>query len=177
MDFEMAFYDYPVGKQINPFEPIDGENYFVELGRYFSYLGDFEQIGSMTMDERLDIFTGTGGYVVNILKRAALVKNGKVIYRNKKFDDGHILGRSRLDNVQYVIHTSKMQKYKVDLWMWGETPLKTYSIHNDNGNPYDTLQLKLFQTVEEAIEYAIPLSKQQDMTCIISQWFADIDTH
>lgn len=168
----MAFYDYPVGKQISPFEPIDGENYFVEVdGWHFSYLGDFEQIGSMTRDKSLP-----GMFTLNVLKRAALVKNGKVIYRNKKFDDGHILGRSRLDRVQYVIHTSKMQEYKV-VDSWGETQLKTYSIHNDSGKPYDTLYFKLFQTAEEAIEYAIPLSKQQDMTCIISQQFANIDIH
>ena len=45
---------------------------------------------------------------------------------------------------------------------------------HDEHNP---LQLKLFASFNEAVEYAMSLSQENDVDCIVAQWFADIDMH
>ncbi len=99
------------------------------------------------------------------------MENGRKIFTNINFDDGHIIGASRWKEIQFVIVTNVLWEYAIPSW---EThTLKTYAIQ-DNQNP---LQLKLFSTSDCAIQYAITLSKKWHIKCIIAQWFADIDTH
>ena len=166
----MDFYNYPIGKEISPFESVNGDNYFAYCAK-FSYLGNFDEIGNISgpFDERNNYFTGA--YVLNIFKRFAVVENGKVIFVNKLFNDGHIIGASRLKNIQYAILTSQIQEYKIP--SWGTQVLKTYAIHDDNA----PLQLKLFLTEDSTIQYAMSLSKKERIKCIVAQWFADIDRH
>lgn len=65
-----------------------------------------------------------------------------------------------------------MQEYHVD--SWGEKEkLKCFSIQYDNA----TLQLKLYDSAEEAIAYAVKISKDQSMKCVVAQWFAYLDRH
>ena len=87
----------------------------------------------------------------------------------------HTIGFSRLENnpepIQYAIITNKLLKYVVPSWN-GRT-LQSYSVHDEH-NP---LQLKLFASFNEAVEYAMSLSQENDVDCIVAQWFADIDMH
>lgn len=166
----MEFYIYPANRKISPFESVNGDNYFVYCTK-FSYLGSFDEIGNICnpSDKRNALFTGA--WVLNIFKRLAVVENERLIFINKNFNDGHIIGASRLKNLQYAILTSQIQEYEIPSWR--TQVLKTYAIHDDD-NP---LQLKLFLDADSAIQYAILLSKKQNIKCIVAQWFADIDRH
>ena len=170
----MDFYNYPPGMGTSPFEPLEGKNYFVYCSK-FSYLGNYEEIGNITspFDERNRFFSGD--YVINIFKRVSIIKKGKIIFTNNHFEDGHIIGESRLknnpNNIQYAILTDKLQEYVIPTWR--NDTLKTYSI-KDNNNP---LQLKLYSSTEAAINHAILLSQEKNMDCIVAQWFGDIDRH
>lgn len=167
----MEFYPYPPGKNISPFEPSEEDNYFVYC-TLFSYLGNYEEFGTIDLfDDRNKIFWGA--WVLNIFKRNAVIQKGKITFTNLNFDDGHIIGKSRLKNrqepIQYAILTNKVLEY--DIPSWRNDTLKTHSIQDEN-NP---LQLKLFVSLKDAMEYAINFSKENDMDCIVAQWFADID--
>ena len=170
----MEFYPYPPEKRVSPFEPSDADNYFVGC-KLLSYLGNYEEIGNLWHhgDKRNENFWGN--WVICIYKRRAVIKKGKVAYINKQFHDGHTIGFSRLENnpepIQYAIITNKLLKYVVPSWN-GRT-LQSYSVHDEH-NP---LQLKLFASFNEAVEYAMSLSQENDVDCIVAQWFADIDMH
>ncbi len=170
----MEFYNYPPNKCTSPFEAIQADNYFAEAGK-FTYLGTFEEIGNIETPFDSRNINLNGAYVLNIYKRYALIENGRVIYLNKSFDDGHVIGASRFKNSNYIIVTDKLHKYKID--SWGTKLLKTYSIHNTDGTYNCGLQLRMFKTQELAIQYAIGISTDINMKCIIAQWFADIDRH
>ena len=170
----MDFYDYPRLKQTSPFEPIEADNYFAMAGK-ISYLGDYEEIGNIkSPDDKRNVIFG-GAYVLNILKRHSVVEGGRHIYTNENFHDGHIIGASRLKSVEYVILTDKLQEYTVD--SWGTQLLKAYTVQNDDGSYNCSLQLKLFSDADSAILYAMEISKNTSMRCVVAQWFADIDRH
>lgn len=158
---KMDFHNYPLGKKNIPFNPSDGDNYFAYCN-IFSYLGNYEEIGNISspMDERNSFFLG--GWVLNIFKRYEIIEDGKVIFTNDNFNDGHIIGASRLKSVQYAILTSQQQEYEIP--SWGANTLKTYSLQDDSNH----LQLKLFENADDAVEYAIQLSKEQHMKCIVA---------
>lgn len=44
---EITYCDYPAGKTITPFQTVDGDNYFMEAGGTFTYLGSYEEIGNI----------------------------------------------------------------------------------------------------------------------------------
>lgn len=87
---KMDFHNYPLGKKNIPFNPSDGDNYFAYCN-IFSYLGNYEEIGNISspMDERNSFFLG--GWVLNIFKRYEIIEDGKVIFTNDNFNDGHII--------------------------------------------------------------------------------------
>ena len=172
----LKYYNYPAEKRITPFQAIDGDNYFMVAGGAFTYLGNYEEIGNIKdpWEERSNQIQGA--YVLNIFKRHSVIERGTVVLANPNFNDGHRLGQSRLKDVRFAILTDRMQEYYVD--SWGEKEkLKTFSIHNDSDEFNATLQLKLFDSAEEAITYAIKISKEQSMKCVVAQWFADLDRH
>ena len=111
----MDFHNYPLDKKNSPFNPSDGDNYFAYCN-IFSYLGNYEDIGNISspMDERNRFFLG--GWVLSIFKRYEIIEDGKVIFTNDNFNDGHIIGASRLKNVQYAILTSQQQEYEIPSW-------------------------------------------------------------
>ncbi len=107
----IEFYCYPENKSVSPFDAIDVDNYFAEVGE-ITYLGTFEYVGNIStpFDKRNDIFGGN--FVLNIYKRHAIIENGKIVYINRKFDDGHITGVSRLKQIYYILYTMLL-KYLV----------------------------------------------------------------
>lgn len=104
-----------------------------------------------------------------------MVEKGQVVYKNTRFDDGHVIGSSRLKSIKFVIYTDVLHDYRID--SWGERLLSSYSIRNDDGSYNCSLQLKLFDDPDAAIQHSKELSKEQKMKCIVAQWFADIDRH
>lgn len=170
----MEFYPYPLEKRVSPFEPSDEDNYFVEC-KLLSYLGNYEEIGNLwhPADKRNEYFWGN--WVICVYKRRAVIKNGKVAFINSQFNDGHIIGFSRLENspepIQYAIITNNLLEYAVS--SWNGWTLQSYSVRDE----YNPLQLKLFTSFNEAVEYAMSLSKENGVDCIVAQWFADIDRH
>lgn len=173
---QIKYYSYPAGKKITPFQAVEGENYFMQEGEAFSYLGSYEEIGNIRYpwDERTYIIPGV--YVLNIFKRHSVIDQGEAVFTNSHFDDGHKIGESRLKDIQFVILTDRMQEYHVD--SWGEKEkLKCFSIQDDNATYNATLQLKLYDSAEEAIAYAVKISKDQSMKCVVAQWFAYLDRH
>lgn len=173
---QIEYYNYPAGKKIIPFQAVDGDNYFMEEGDTFTYLGNYEEIGNIRdpWEERCNQIPGV--YVLNIFKRHSVIDRGEVVFTNPHFDDGHRIGRSRLKDVRFAILTDRIQEYHVD--SWGEKEkLETFSIQDDSGRFDATLQLKLFDSAEKAITYAIKISKEQFMKCVVAQWFADLDRH
>lgn len=167
----MEYFDYLNNTKISPFEKRNGNNYFACAGK-ISYLGSYEEIGNLLtpFDERNKIFKGE--FVLLILKRYAVIKNGIVDYVNPNFDDGHIVGNSRYgNNKQYIIISSKYNQYKVKTWQ--NTYLKTYIIQDEN----DTLQPKKFKSIEDAIEYGKSITQNNNTICVVCQWFSDIDRH
>lgn len=173
---QIQYYNYPTGKNITPFQAVDGDNYFMAEGKNFSYLGNYEEIGNIRDPWEEKSYQIPGVYVLNIFKRHSVIDRGEVVFTNPHFDDGHRIGQSRLKDVRFVILTDRMQEYHVD--SWGEQEkLKSFSIQDDSGKFNATLQLKLFGSAEEAIIYAIKISKEQFMKCVVAQWFADLDRH
>lgn len=170
----LEYYNYPRNKNISPFDAVQADNYFAEAGK-ITYLGNFEEIGNIATPFDSRNATLTGAFVLNIYKRYALVENGKIMFINEDFDDGHEIGASRYKEKNYVIITDKIHKYKID--SWGTKLLETYSIHTMDGTYNCALWLRLFKTPELAIQYAIDISIDKSMKCIIAQWFADIDRH
>lgn len=172
---QIKYYSYPAGKKITPFQAEDGDNYFMQEGETFTYLGSYEEIGNIRdpWDERCRQIPGV--YVLGIFKRHSVTDRGGVVFTNPHFDDGHRIGKSRLKDVRFAILTDRIQEYHVD--SWGEEKLKCFSIQDDSGKYNATLQLKLFDSVEEAITYAIKISEEQSMKCVVAQLFADLDRH
>lgn len=172
----IKYYNYPVGKMITPFQAMDGDNYFMAAGETFTYLGNYEEIGNICDPWEERSLQITGAYVLNIFKRYSVIDRGEVVFTNQHFDDGHRIGQSRLKDVRFAILTDRVQEYHVD--SWGEKEkLKTFSIHDDSGEFNAALQLRLFDSTEEAITNAIKISKEQFMKCVVAQWFADLDRH
>lgn len=172
----LKYYNYPAEKRITPFQVIDGDNYFMVAGGTFSYLGSYEEIGNIRdpWEERSEQIQGA--WVLNIFKRYAVIDRGEVAFTNPHFDDEHRIGESRLKDVRFAILTERIQEYQVD--SWGEKEkLRCFSIRDDSGEFNATLQLKLFDSAEKAITYAIKISKEQSMKCVVAQWFADLDRH
>ena len=163
-----------INKQVKPFDGVDGDNYFAVAGK-ITCLGTYEEIGNIAIpfDTRNSIFTGA--YVLNIYKRYALIENGKLTYLNKKFDDGHKIGASRYKYVNYIIYTNALHKYKIDSWR--ANLLEAYSVNNIDGTYDCSLQFRLFKTPDLAIQYAMDISNNEGMKCIVAQWFGDIDRH
>lgn len=177
---EITYCDYPAGKTITPFQTVDGDNYFMEAGGTFTYLGSYEEIGNIrdprTGDERSCKIMGNYVYVLDIFKRHSVIDQGKVIFTNPHFDDGHRIGESRLNDIRFAILTDRIQKYHVD--SWGEkSKFKCFSIQDDSDRFNSTLHMKLFDSAKDAIAYAIKISKEQSMKCVVAQWFADLDLH
>lgn len=173
---QIEYYSYPDGKKITPFQAVDGENYFMQAGGTFSYLGNYEEIGNIKdpWEERSRQIQEA--YVLNIFKRHSVIDQGEVVFTNPHFDDEHKIGESRLKDIRFAILTERIQEYYVDSWREKEK-LKTFSIQDDSDEFNATLQLKLFDSTEEAITYAIKISKVQFMKCVVAQWFADLDRH
>lgn len=170
----MEFYNYPPNKIISPFDAVEADNYFAEAGK-ITYLGTFEEVGNIAaaFDKRNSILAGD--YVLNIFKRYALVENGKITYLNERFNDGHEIGASRNKYKNYIIYTNILHKYKID--SWGTNYLESYSINNTDGTYNCSLQFKLFENPDLAVQYAIEISNNKNTKCIVAQWFADIDRH
>jgi hypothetical protein len=170
----MEFYNYPLNKRISPFDAVEADNYFAVAGKV-SYLGTYEEIGNIVspFDERNNILSGS--YVLCIYKRYSLIENGKVTFINNKFNDGHGRGASRFNSNNYIIFTDALHKYKID--SWGPKLLESYSIQNTDGTYNCSLQPRLFISPDLAIQFAINISNNENMKCIIAQWFADIDRH
>ncbi len=172
----IKYYDCPAGKKITPFQTLDGDNYFMAAGETFTYLGNYEEIGNIRDPWEKRSLQITGAFVLNIFKRHSVIDQGEVVFTNPHFVDGHRIGQSRLKDVRFAILTNRIQEYHVN--SWGEyQKLKTFSIHDDSGECNVALQLKLFDSAEEAITYAIKISKEQFMKCVAAQWFADLDRH
>lgn len=172
---QIKYYNYPAEKKITPFQTVDGDNYFMAAGETFTYLGNYEEIGNISDPWELS-HQIQGAYVLNIFKRHSVIDRGEVVFTNPHFDDGHRIGQSRLKDVRFAILTERIQEYHVD--SWGEQEkLKSFSIRDDSGEFNATLQLKLFDSAEEAITNAIKISKEQFMKCVVAQWFADLDRH
>lgn len=172
----LLYYNYPAGKKITPFQAVDGDNYFMQAGGTFTYLGNYEEIGNIRDPWEERSLQIQGAYVLNIFKRHSLIDRGEVVFTNPHFDDGHRIGESRLKDVRFAILTDRIQEYHVA--SWGEKEkLKCFSIQDDSGKFGATLQLRLFDSTEEAITYAVKISKEQFMKCVVAQWFADLDRH
>lgn len=172
---QIKYYNYPAGKKITPFQAVDGDNYFMEAGETFTYLGNYEEIGNISDPWEERSLQIQGAYVLNIFKRHSVIDRGEVVFTNPHFDDGHRIGQSRLKDVRFAILTDRLQECHVD--SWGALTLKSFSIRDDSGGFNATLQLKLFDSAEEAITNAIKISKEQSMKCVVAQWFADLDRH
>lgn len=172
---QIRYVDYPEGKRLTPFQPLDGDSYFMVTGHSFTYLGSYEEIGNIQdpWEERSQRVQGDR--VLCIFKRYAVIQQGRVAYTNPHFDDGHKIGRSRLEEVRFAILTDRIQEYHVD--SWGEKKFRCFSIRDDSGAFNAALQYKLFDSAEEAVQYAIRISAEQSMTCIVAQWFADLDRY
>lgn len=172
---QIEYYGYPVGKKITPFQAVDGDNYFMAAGKVFTYLGNYEEIGNIKNPcEERSMQIGQE-WVLNIFKRHSVIDRGEVIFTNLHFDDGHRIGSSRLKDVRFAILTDRIQEYHVD--SWGEKKLRCFAIKDDSDKFNATLQLKLFDSAKRAIAYAIKISKEQYMKCVVAQWFADLDRH
>lgn len=169
------YYDYPIGKKITPFQEAGEDSYFMAAGYTFTYLGNYEEIGNITDPSEERSRQIQGAYVLNIFKRHSVIDRGRVVFTNRNFDDGHKIGQSRLKDIRFVILTDRIQEYHVD--SWGKTKLECFSIEDDSGAFNAALQFKLFDSVEEAIAYAIKVSNEQAMKCVVAQWFADLDRY
>lgn len=173
---QIKYYNYPAGKNITPFQAVDGDNYFMSAGEIFTYLGNYEEIGNIRDPWEKRSLQIPGAFVLNIFKRHSVIDRGEVVFTNLHFDDGYRIGESRLKNVQFVILTDRMQEYHVDSW-GDKAKLKSFAIRDDSGEFNAALQMKLFDSAEEAITTAIKISKEQFAKCVVAQWFADLDRH
>lgn len=75
--------------------------------------------------------------------------------------------------MNYIVYTNILHKYKID--SWGTNLLEEYSINNTDGTYNCSLQFRLFKTADLAIQYAMDISNNKNVKCIVAQWFADID--
>ena len=65
----IQYFRYPAGKTITPFQAEDGDNYFMNAGYYFTYLGNYEEIGNIRDPWEKRSQQIQGAYVLNIFKR------------------------------------------------------------------------------------------------------------
>lgn len=175
----MEYFDYPKDKQVSPFDNNNINEYFFEAGNHISYLTDYEDVdrimGSFKESEKIFPLYESG-YVLSAMKRYAIVENGLILYINERFEDGHVIGRSRLGEAKkYIICTNITKNYYVD--SWGKHELQSNIIREEKSGYNCSLQYRLFATPEYAVKYAKEISKENPMKCIVAQWFADIDRH
>lgn len=175
----MEYFDYPKDKQVSPFDINNINEYFFEAGNKISYLTDYEDvdriIGSYKESEKIFPWYESS-FVLCAMKRYAIVENGMIIYINESFKDGHTIGRGGLGKAKkYIICTNVTKNYYID--SWGKHELQSNIIREEKLGYNCSLEYRLFSTPEYAVKYAIEISKENPMKCIVAQWFAEIDRY
>ena len=100
-----------------------------------------------------------GRYVILVLQRHSLIRNGKVVFRNDKFEP--VVGEySRYKDPLFVL-------------ILEENPNAARIIH-DGENP---LQCKCFSELKDAEDAAIKLSQFKGTRVVIASWFTDYDMY
>ena len=160
----MKYYDYPDTK-IDLFQPSD-KNYFFEASG-FSYLCSFEDVQKVNMQNAFN-----DAYVLVVYKRYALIKNGRMFFQNKMFKDGHAASGRYKEN-GYVIILNFPQRYFIQSW---NDYLVRYDVRDDQR--YNAaLNPTIYKCATEAVEVAINMSKANQQTYMVAQWFNDCDRH
>ena len=160
----MKYFDYP-DRKTDIFQPSEN-NYFFEASD-FTYLCSYEEVEKINM--RSDF---RNAYVLVLYKRYALIKDGQFFYQNKMFEDGHA-ARGRYKENGFVIISNVPQKYYIQSW---NDYLVSYEIRDDQ--KYNAaLNPVIYQDASEAVEVAIKLSKTNQQTYMVAQWFDECDRH
>ncbi|MBQ5310695.1 MAG: hypothetical protein ILP19_01470 [Oscillospiraceae bacterium] len=111
---------------------------------------------------------GAGRYVILILQRHSVYKDGECIYKNDHYEA--ITGRyNRYKHPCYVIILDTAQEYTVPSW---KSKLISHMVQDEN----DTLQAKIYDDITKAGKDAQRLSEGGRKAAVLG-WYEDYDMY
>lgn len=148
----LTYYNYPSSK-IDLFEMSD-KNYFF-ASQSFSYLCSYDEYDKVDPNSSFK-----DAYVLSVLKRYCVVRDGKIIFFNDNFSDGHTPFYCQKEGFQII----------------------TNKVEMDNGNSAwdyyvrDEYSVAIFSRAESAVNKAIELSLQnKGQLYLVAQTFEEIE--
>lgn len=154
----MEYFDFPEVK-VDIFEP-NVKNYFLKSSK-FTYLCSYEEM--MRVDRWKDF---SGAFVLVIYKRYAIIKDGRIIYQNAGFEDGN-RAKGRYGENGFVIISDTLHQHHIQDAIY-------YGSHMLLNEHHATI---VYKSAETAVNAAIELSKLNQETYMVAQWFDEEDRH
>lgn len=148
----LTYYNYPSSK-IDLFE-ISDKNYFF-ASQSFSYLCSYDEYDKVDPNSSFK-----DAYVLSVLKRYSVVRDGKIIFFNDNFSDGHTPFYCQKEGFQIICNKAQME---------GGDSAWDYYVRDENS-------VAIFGRAESAVNKAIELSLQnRGQLYLVAQTFEEIE--
>lgn len=148
----LTYYNYPSSK-IDLFE-ISDKNYFF-ASQSFSYLCSYDEYDKVDPNSSFK-----DAYVLSVLKRYCVVRDGKIIFFNDNFSDGHTPFYCQKEGFQIICNKAQME---------GGDSAWDYYVRDENS-------VAIFSRAESAVNKAIELSLQnRGQLYLVAQTFEEIE--
>lgn len=148
----LTYYNYPSSK-IDLFE-ISDKNYFF-ASQSFSYLCSYDEYDKVDPNSSFK-----DAYVLSVLKRYCVVRDGKIIFFNDNFSDGHTPFYCQKEGFQIICNKAQME---------GGDSAWDYYVRDENS-------VAIFGRAESAVNKAIELSLQnRGQLYLVAQTFEEIE--
>lgn len=149
---ELTYYNYPSSK-IDLFE-ISDKNYFF-ASQSFSYLCSYDEYDKVDPNSSFK-----DAYVLSVLKRYCVVRDGRIIFFNDNFSDGHSPFYCQKEGFQIICNKAQME---------GGDSAWDYYVRDENS-------VAIFGRSESAVNKAIELSLQnRGQLYLVAQTFEEIE--
>lgn len=148
----LTYYNYPSSKT-DLFE-ISDKNYFF-ASQSFSYLCSYDEYDKVDPNSSFK-----DAYVLSVLKRYCVVRDGKIIYFNDSFNDGHSPFYCQKEGFQIITNQPVME---------GGDSAWDYYVREDNS-------VAIYNRAESAVNRAIELSTHNPgRLYLVAQTFEEIE--
>ena len=148
----LTYYNYPSSK-IDLFE-ISDKNYFF-ASQSFSYLCSYDEYDRVDPNSSFK-----DAYVLSVLKRYCVVRNGKIIFFNDNFNDGHSPFYCQKEGFQIITNKPVMEN--------GDSAWDYY-VRDENS-------VVIYNRAETAVNKAIELSiNNPSQLYLVAQTFEEIE--
>ncbi|MBR8538410.1 hypothetical protein KDU71_22770 [Carboxylicivirga sediminis] len=164
MELPEITYDFPKNKS-NPFDVTSDDRYFINANGFTNLTDNLDDFSIDTLSEKIPM----GYKTIIICQKICFVNDGKAI---KKWDYEKLNDSKSEINGRYYLYSNKKRKTFVTDW---KRDIESYSVLKNTKDA--SIYSYLWESYDEAEQYAKEISGKEDITVMVSMVINSISWH